>query len=98
MESSLWNQGYRPLQRFRHTRGGRVTSLTMQHQVPSEILRDALDHLNQGVVLLDQELRIEFMNRLMRTFSLFGEEPDYEGVPYEQLLRTAYARGRYNRS
>jgi diguanylate cyclase (GGDEF)-like protein len=68
----------------------------MQHQVPSEILRDALDHLNQGVVLLDQELRIEFMNRLMRTFSLFGEEPDYEGVPYEQLLRTAYARGRYN--
>lgn len=67
----------------------------MQHQDQSEVLRDALDHLNQGVVLLDRELRVEFMNRLLRTFSLFGDEEHYEGVPYEQLLRGAYARGRY---
>ena len=68
----------------------------MQHQDQSDILRDALDHLNQGVVLLDRELRVEFMNRLLRTFSLFGDEPDYEGMPYAQLLRRAYERGRYN--
>lgn len=68
----------------------------MQHRDHSEILRDALDHLNQGVVLLDRELRVEFMNRLLRTFSFFGDEPDHEGVPYAQLLRNAYARGRYN--
>jgi diguanylate cyclase (GGDEF)-like protein len=68
----------------------------MQHQDQSEILRDALDHLNQGVVLLDQELRVEFMNRLLRTFSLFGVGQDYEGLPYAQLLRSAYESGRYN--
>jgi len=68
----------------------------MHHQDRSEILRDALDHLNQGVVLLDPELRVEFMNHLLRTFSLFGDGQEYEGVPYEQLLRSAYARGRYD--
>jgi diguanylate cyclase (GGDEF)-like protein len=68
----------------------------MQHQDRSAILRDALDHLNQGVVLLDPELRVEFMNHLLRTFSLFGDGQEYEGVPYEQLLRNAYARGRYD--
>jgi diguanylate cyclase (GGDEF)-like protein len=68
----------------------------MHHQDSSEILRDALDHLNQGVVLLDRELRIEFMNRLLRTFSLFDDGQEYEGLPYEQLLRSAYACGRYD--
>ena len=43
----------------------------MQHQDQSEILRDALDHLNQGVVLLDQELRVEFMNRLAEDLFTF---------------------------
>jgi diguanylate cyclase (GGDEF)-like protein len=70
--------------------------IQMQQPDQSVILRDALDHLNQGVVLLDPELRIEFMNHLLRNFSLFGDGQEYEGVPYEQLLRGAYARGRYN--
>jgi diguanylate cyclase (GGDEF)-like protein len=70
--------------------------IQMQQQDQSAILRDALDHLNQGVVLLDPELRIEFMNHLLRNFSLFGDGQEYEGAPYEQLLRGAYARGRYD--
>jgi diguanylate cyclase (GGDEF)-like protein len=70
--------------------------IQMQQQDQSVILRDALDHLNQGVVLLDPELRVEFMNHLLRNFSLFGDGQEYEGAPYEQLLRGAYARGRYD--
>jgi PAS domain-containing protein len=51
--------------------GGRMLSYTyvtdiVRHSDELEVLKDALDHLHEGIVLLDPELNATFMNRAVR--------------------------------
>jgi diguanylate cyclase (GGDEF)-like protein len=63
--------------------GGRMLSYTyitdiVRHSDELELLRNALDNVSEGVVMLDRDLNARFLNRIMR---------EYWGVTREQAER-----------
>lgn len=58
--------------------GGRMLSYTyitdiVRHSDELEILRVALDHVSEGVIVLDAQLRVQFMNCAARTMWKFDD-------------------------
>jgi diguanylate cyclase (GGDEF)-like protein len=66
--------------------GGRMLSYTVvtdivRHSDELEVLRNALDHMPEGVLLLDADLKAQFLNKKVRK---------YFGVTVEQLAARPY--------
>jgi diguanylate cyclase (GGDEF)-like protein len=68
--------------------GGRMLSYTTITEIVRrsdelEGLRNALEHVDEGIVLLDSELRVDFLNQKMRRF--------WDLTPEQAAMRPAYA-------
>jgi diguanylate cyclase (GGDEF)-like protein len=80
--------------------GGRMLSYTnvsdiVRHSDELERLRYALDHVSEGVVLLDADLNAQFLNRKMRTFWGVTDEQAASHPSYASLITNApHARDR----
>lgn len=72
-----------------------VTDLTRQHS-ELQALRAALDRIEEGVVLLDRDMRTHFMNRAIREIGNHreyapGERPSFAELLHEVRVKSAYA-------
>ncbi len=72
-----------------------VTDLTRQHS-ELQALRAALDQIEEGVVLLDRDMRTHFMNRAIREIGSHreyapGERPSFAELLDEVRVNSAYA-------
>jgi diguanylate cyclase (GGDEF)-like protein len=80
--------------------GGRMLSYTdvtdiVRHSDELETLRYALDHVSEGVVLLDADLNARFLNRRMRRFWGVTDERAASHPSYASLIANApHARDR----
>jgi diguanylate cyclase (GGDEF)-like protein len=80
--------------------GGRMLSYTnvtdiVGHSDELERLRNALDTVSEGVVLLDADLNAQFMNKKMRTFWRVTDEQAASHPPYASLIANGpHARDR----
>jgi diguanylate cyclase (GGDEF)-like protein len=80
--------------------GGRMLSYTdvtdiVRHSDELERLRYALDHVSEGIVLLDADLNAQFLNRRMRTFWGVTDERAASHPSYASLIANApHARDR----
>lgn len=80
--------------------GGRMLSYTdvtdiVRHSDELERLRYALDHVSEGIVLLDADLNAQFVNRKMRTFWGVTDEHAASHPSYASLIAGApHARDR----
>lgn len=80
--------------------GGRMLSYVdvtdiMRHSDELERLRAALEYVDEGVVLLDRDLRILFMNRASREIGGLFEYVGTELSTYPQLIETVAAHHGY---
>jgi diguanylate cyclase (GGDEF)-like protein len=80
--------------------GGRMLSYVyvtdlVRHNDRLETLRAALDEIDYGVVLLDWELRTEFMNRAARELGSLRELAPGERPFFSELLRQVGDNGAY---
>jgi diguanylate cyclase (GGDEF)-like protein len=80
--------------------GGRMLSYVyvtdlVHHSDRLETLRAALEEVNHGVLLLDRELRAEFMNRAARELGGLREPAAGERPLYAELVRQVAANGAY---
>src|SRR5215510_3524114 len=80
--------------------GGRMLSYVyvtdlVRHNDKLETLRAALDEVNHGVLLLDRELRTEFINRAARELGGLPEPVPGERPLYEELISQVAANGAY---
>ncbi len=76
--------------------GGRMLSYTtvtdiVRHSDELEVLRNALDNITDGVLLLDSDLNAQFLNRKVREYLDLTEEQAAAHPSYAKLL----ARSRY---
>ena len=74
--------------------GGRMISYTyvtdiVRHADELEVLRSALDHVSEGVVMLDRDLNARFLNKKMRTFWGVTDEQAARRPSYESLIRNS---------
>ena len=74
--------------------GGRMLSYTyvtdiVRHSDELEVLRVALDHVEQGVILLDADLTTQFMNRAARRLWQVSDEQADRKPPYAELVNDA---------
>jgi diguanylate cyclase (GGDEF)-like protein len=74
--------------------GGRLLSYTtvtdiVRHADELEVLRNALDNVSEGVVLLDADLNAQFLNRRMRRFWGVSDEQAAAHLPYAELIAKA---------
>ena len=74
--------------------GGRMLSYTyvtdiVRHSDELEVLRVALDHVEQGVILLDADLTTQFMNRAARRLWQVSDEQADCKPPYAKLVNDA---------
>ena len=74
--------------------GGRMISYTtvtdiVRHSDELQLLRNAVDNVTEGVVLLDAELNVQFLNRSMRQYFHISDEMDIAQMPYSKLLAEA---------
>jgi PAS domain-containing protein len=81
--------------------GGRMLSYTyvtdiVRHSDELEILRSALDNVDQGVVLLDSELNAQFMNRAVRQLWKVSDEEADRKPAYAKLVNDARTTGVYD--
>jgi diguanylate cyclase (GGDEF)-like protein len=60
-----------------------------------ETLREALDHVEYGVVLLDQTLTARFINRAFCDMWTFPKEEAQQPVPIERIMQQAYTLAHY---
>jgi diguanylate cyclase (GGDEF)-like protein len=80
--------------------GGRMLSYTtvtdiVRHADELEVLRNALDNVSEGVVLLDADLNAQFLNRRMRRFWGVSDEQAAAHLPYAELIaRAPHAKDR----
>ena len=80
--------------------GGRMLSYVyvtdlVHHNDRLETLRAALEEVNHGVLLLDRDLRTEFMNRAVRELGGLREPAPGERPLYADLVRQVAANGAY---
>ena len=80
--------------------GGRMLSYVyvtdlVRHSDRLETLRAALDEIDYGVILLDWELRVEFMNRAARELGGLREPAPGERPLYAELIRQVADNGAY---
>jgi PAS domain-containing protein len=74
--------------------GGRMLSYTtvtdiVRHADELEVLRNALDNVSEGVVLLDADLNAQFLNRKMRQFWGVTDHQAAAHLPYAELIANA---------
>jgi diguanylate cyclase (GGDEF)-like protein len=74
--------------------GGRMISYTnisdvIKHSDELEILRDSIEHLQDGIVLLDRDLNVRFLNGKMRTFWEISDELAASNPSYASLIASA---------
>lgn len=60
-----------------------------------ETLRDALDHVEYGVVLLDAELTSRFINRAFCTMWAFPREAAAAAQPFQRLMQHGHTHAHY---
>ena len=60
-----------------------------------ETLRDALDHVEYGIVLLDQTLTARFINRAFCDMWAFPRGDAQQPVSFERIMQHGYMRGHY---
>jgi diguanylate cyclase (GGDEF)-like protein len=80
--------------------GGRMLCYTyvtdiVHHADELEVLRDALDQAPTGVVLLDQFLNVQFINRPMRALWNVSDDQAARKLSIIELMRSAHAAGAY---
>jgi diguanylate cyclase (GGDEF)-like protein len=80
--------------------GGRMLSYTyvtdiVKHSDELEILRVALDNVDQGIILLDPQLNAQFMNRSVRRLWKVSDEQADSKPPYAILVGDARQSGTY---
>jgi len=80
--------------------GGRMLSYTyvtdiVRHSDELEILRTALDKINDGVILLDPQLNAQFMNRAVRQLWKVTDEQAESRPSYAHLVGDAKVTGTY---
>lgn len=74
---------------------GYIFDLTDRHQAEEEVrrarqyLENVLEHMAQGVITLDEDLKIVHRNKLINTMGRFDVAP---GMPYEEAVRQAVTR------
>ena len=61
----------------------------VRHADELEVLRGALDNVSEGVVMLDNTLNAQFLNKKMRTFWGVTEEQAARRPSYESLIRNS---------
>ena len=71
-----------------------VTDLTRQSDELCA-LRAALDQVEEGVQLLDRDLRTHFMNRALRAFGRIRERESNERPPFADVLREVCSSGAF---
>jgi PAS domain S-box-containing protein len=64
-------------------------------QRQSEVLRTTLEHLEQGISVIDVNLHMTAMNRRFSQVLDFPEEMAREGAPFEEFFRYNARRGEY---
>jgi diguanylate cyclase (GGDEF)-like protein len=74
--------------------GGRMLSYTIVTEIVRrsdelEALRNALEHVDEGIVLLDADLNVEFLNRKMRKFWDLTPEQAARKPAYAELVAKA---------
>ena len=80
--------------------GGRMISYAdvtdiVRHADELESLRKALDHVSDGVMLLDADLRVQFLNRKVRTYFGVTAEQAAAHPTYLDLIRNAPHAGNH---
>jgi diguanylate cyclase (GGDEF)-like protein len=80
--------------------GGRMLSYTyvtdiVKHSDELEILRAGLDNVDQGIILLDDQLNAQFMNRAVRRLWKVSDEQADSKPPYAILVGDARRTGTY---
>jgi len=80
--------------------GGRVLTYTpvtdiVRHSDELEVLRAALDNVDQGIILLDSQLHAQFMNRAIRRLSGISDAQAEGGLHVSQLVHGARLRQVY---
>lgn len=80
--------------------GGRMLSYTyvtdiVRHSDELQVLKDALDHLHEGVVLLDPDLNATFINRAVRELWRIPDELAKSKPHYRRLVSDARFTGTY---
>ena len=80
--------------------GGRMLSYTcvtdiVRHSDQLEVLRAALDNVEQGIILLDADLNAQFMNRAVRALWKVSDAQADERPAYADLVSDARRTGAY---
>jgi len=80
--------------------GGRMLSYTYVTDIARQadelaMLRAATDSIEQGVILLDAELNVQFMNKAVRRLWRVSDEQAESRPPYAELLGETRATGAY---
>jgi diguanylate cyclase (GGDEF)-like protein len=80
--------------------GGRMLSYSfvtdiVRHADELEVLRTALDNVEQGIILLDAQFHAQFMNRAVRQLSGISDEQAERKPHFSQLVNGARFRNAY---
>ena len=80
--------------------GGRMLCYTyvtdiVRHSDELEMLRGALDQMQQGIILLDEFLNAQFMNRAVRDIWRVSDEQADRKPPYVELVSDSRKTGTY---
>ena len=78
--------------------GGRMISYAyvtdiVRHADELQVLHSALDHVSEGVVMLDRDLNARFLNKRMRRFWDVTDEQAARHPSYESLIRNSARTG-----
>ena len=78
--------------------GGRMISYAyvtdiVRHADELQVLHSALDHVSEGVVMLDRDLNARFLNKRMRRFWGVSDEQAARHPSYESLIRNSARTG-----
>ena len=81
--------------------GGRMLSYAfvtdiVRHSDELELLRNALDRISDGVLLLDGDLRVQFLNQKVRDYFGISADDASKHPTYLQLLRNAPHAGKHD--
>jgi diguanylate cyclase (GGDEF)-like protein len=81
--------------------GGRMLSYTyvtdiVKHSDELEVLNAALDNVRMGVILLDPNLKVRFMNAAVRQIWKISADDLKRQPSYPELLKSSRARGTYS--
>lgn len=75
--------------------GGRNAGSVMRRHVQPEVLRAALEQALEGIVILDANLKVRFMNRAVRQLWRVSDEQADSKPQYEELVSDSRRTGTY---